>query len=50
MFTGRYVERGRAEDLSIAVDTRVRYVYDPERLFFDFYQRSGCAANEFEPR
>jgi FAD/FMN-containing dehydrogenase len=29
---------------------RLRDVHDPEGRFFDFYQRSGCAANEFEPR
>ena len=25
-------------------------VHDPEHRFFDFYQRSGCSANEFEKR
>ena len=29
---------------------RLRDVYDPDRRFFDFYQRSGWSANEFGPR
>jgi FAD/FMN-containing dehydrogenase len=27
---------------------QLRDLYDPDRLFFDFYQRPGCAVNEFE--
>ena len=37
-------------DANFARLQELREVYDPERRFFDFYQRSGCAANEFEPR
>jgi hypothetical protein len=37
-------------DANFAKLQRLRDVYDLDRLFFDFYQRSGCAANEFEPR
>ncbi len=36
-------------DANFARLQALRDVYDPDRLFFDFYQRSGCAANEFEP-
>jgi FAD/FMN-containing dehydrogenase len=37
-------------DENFAKLQRLRDVYDPDRMFFDFYQRSGCSANEFEPR
>ena len=37
-------------DANFAKLQRLRDVYDPDRRFFDFYQRSGCSANEFEPR
>jgi FAD/FMN-containing dehydrogenase len=37
-------------DANFAELQRLRDVYDPDRRFFDFYQRPGCAANEFEPR
>ena len=37
-------------DANFARLQELREVYDPDRRFFDFYQRSGCAANEFEPR
>ena len=37
-------------DANFARLRQLRDVYDPDRLFFDFYQRSGCSANEFEPR
>jgi FAD/FMN-containing dehydrogenase len=37
-------------DANFARLQQLREVHDPDRLFFDFYQRSGCSANEFEPR
>ena len=37
-------------DANFARLQQLREVHDPERRFFDFYQRSGCSANEFEPR
>lgn len=37
-------------DANFARLQALRDVYDPDRLFFDFYQRPGCPANEFEPR
>jgi FAD/FMN-containing dehydrogenase len=37
-------------DENFAKLQRLRDMYDPDRMFFDFYQRSGCSANEFEPR
>jgi FAD/FMN-containing dehydrogenase len=37
-------------DTNFAKLQALRDVYDPDRRFFDFYQRTGCAANEFEPR
>lgn len=37
-------------DANFARLAQLRDRYDPDRLFFDFYQRSGCAANDFEPR
>ncbi len=37
-------------DANFARLQSLRDVYDPDRLFFDFYQRSGCSVNEFEPR
>ena len=37
-------------DANFAKLQKMREVYDPEGRFFDFYQHSGCAANEFEPR
>jgi len=37
-------------DANFAKLQRLRDTYDPDRRFFDFYQRSGCSANEFEPR
>ena len=37
-------------DANFAKLQQLREVYDPDRMFFDFYQRSGCSANEFEPR
>jgi FAD/FMN-containing dehydrogenase len=36
-------------DTNFARLQRLRDVYDPERRFFDFYQRSGCSANDLEP-
>jgi FAD/FMN-containing dehydrogenase len=36
-------------DANFARLQRLRDVYDPDRRFFDFYQRSGCSANDFEP-
>jgi FAD/FMN-containing dehydrogenase len=37
-------------DANFARLQALRDAYDPDRLFFDFYQRRGCPANEFEPR
>ena len=37
-------------DTNFARLQQLREVHDPEHRFFDFYQRSGCSANEFEPR
>lgn len=37
-------------DANFARLQRLRGIHDPQGRFFDFYQRSGCAANEFEPR
>jgi hypothetical protein len=37
-------------DANFAKLQQLRDVYDPDRRFFDFYQRSGCSANDFEPR
>ena len=36
-------------DANFAKLGELRDVYDPDRMFFDFYQRPGCAVNEFEP-
>ena len=37
-------------DANFAKLQRLRDRFDPDGRFFDFYQRPGCAANEFEPR
>ncbi|MEP7112171.1 MAG: hypothetical protein ABI862_02805 [Ilumatobacteraceae bacterium] len=63
-FAGRFIERGTADYEAARTEAlfnarhpfamsrlqRLRDVYDAQRTLFDFYQRSGCAANEFEPR
>lgn len=37
-------------DANFARLGQLRDVYDPDRVFFDFYQRPGCTVNEFEAR
>jgi len=37
-------------DANFAELQRLRDMYDPDRRFFDYYERPGCKANEFEPR
>jgi len=37
-------------DANFAELQRLRDVYDRDRRFFDFYERPGCKANEFETR
>jgi hypothetical protein len=37
-------------DSNFAKLQQLRAVHDPDARFFDFYERAGCPANEFEPR